>query len=68
MLLGQKLCHDSHYSTIPFNWLLAIASRSKYINFGAKPGKKVYLQANLHGAEIAGNAVVYQLISFDDGE
>ncbi len=26
--------------------------------------KKVYIQANLHGAEIAGNAVIYQLIEF----
>ncbi|MGL5081185.1 MAG: succinylglutamate desuccinylase [Microcoleaceae cyanobacterium] len=29
---------------------------------GAIPGKKVYVQANLHGAEISGNAVIYQLI------
>ena len=29
---------------------------------GAQPGKKAYLQANLHGAEIVGNAVIYQLI------
>ncbi|WP_392482680.1 succinylglutamate desuccinylase/aspartoacylase family protein [Nostoc sp. C110] len=31
---------------------------------GAKPGKKVYIQSNLHGAEIAGNAVIHQLIEF----
>jgi predicted deacylase len=31
---------------------------------GAKPGKKAYLQANLHGAEIVGNAVIHQLIEF----
>ncbi|HBE21236.1 MAG TPA: succinylglutamate desuccinylase [Cyanobacteria bacterium UBA11149] len=31
---------------------------------GAQPGKKAYLQANLHGAEIVGNAVIYQLIEF----
>ncbi len=31
---------------------------------GARPGKKVYLQANLHGSEIVGNAVIYQLIEF----
>ncbi|MFM6207023.1 MAG: succinylglutamate desuccinylase, partial [Planktothrix sp.] len=24
---------------------------------GSKPGKKAYLQSNLHGAEISGNAV-----------
>ncbi|BAZ51214.1 succinylglutamate desuccinylase/aspartoacylase [Nostoc sp. NIES-4103] len=31
---------------------------------GAQPGKKVYIQSNLHGAEIAGNAVIHQLIEF----
>ncbi|NER95805.1 MAG: succinylglutamate desuccinylase/aspartoacylase family protein [Symploca sp. SIO1B1] len=31
---------------------------------GSKPGKKAYLQANLHGAEIVGNAVIHQLIEF----
>ena len=31
---------------------------------GAVPGKKAYLQSNLHGAEISGNAVIYQLIEF----
>lgn len=31
---------------------------------GAKPGKKVYIQSNLHGAEISGNAVIHQLIEF----
>lgn len=31
---------------------------------GAKPGKKVYIQSNLHGAEIVGNAVIHQLIEF----
>ncbi|MEO0458248.1 MAG: succinylglutamate desuccinylase/aspartoacylase family protein [Cyanobacteria bacterium P01_A01_bin.114] len=39
---------------------------------GSTPGKKVYLQANLHGAEIAGNAVIHQLIQWlmrlDDGD
>jgi len=29
---------------------------------GATSGKKAYIQANLHGAEIAGNAVIYHLI------
>jgi len=29
---------------------------------GTHPGKKAYLQANLHGAEIVGNAVIHQLI------
>jgi hypothetical protein len=31
---------------------------------GAQPGKKAYLQSNLHGAEISGNAVIQQLIEF----
>lgn len=31
---------------------------------GVRPGKKVYLQANLHGNEIVGNAVIHQLIEF----
>lgn len=35
-----------------------------YKFIGAKAGKKVYIQSNLHGAEIAGNAVIYQLIEF----
>ncbi|WP_250123071.1 succinylglutamate desuccinylase/aspartoacylase family protein [Chroococcidiopsis sp. CCMEE 29] len=53
-------------STIP---LLHLASGDRlslqvYKFVGAKPGKKVYLQANLHGAEIAGNAVIHQLIAF----
>ena len=29
---------------------------------GDRPGKKAYIQANLHGAEIVGNAVIQQLI------
>ena len=35
-----------------------------YKFIGNKPGKKVYIQANLHGAEIVGNAVIYELINF----
>jgi predicted deacylase len=35
-----------------------------YKFIGANPGKKAYLQANLHGAEIVGNAVIQQLIEF----
>lgn len=35
-----------------------------YQFIGAKPGKKVYIQSNLHGAEIAGNAVIHELIAF----
>ncbi|MEA5604211.1 succinylglutamate desuccinylase/aspartoacylase family protein [Nostoc sp. UHCC 0252] len=35
-----------------------------YKFIGAKVGKKVYIQSNLHGAEIAGNAVIHQLIEF----
>ncbi|WP_414542060.1 succinylglutamate desuccinylase/aspartoacylase family protein [Nostoc sp. CCY0012] len=35
-----------------------------YKFIGKQPGKKVYIQSNLHGAEIAGNAVIHQLIEF----
>jgi uncharacterized protein len=35
-----------------------------YKFIGAQPGKKVYIQSNLHGAEIAGNAVIHHLIEF----
>lgn len=35
-----------------------------YKFIGKNRGKKVYIQANLHGAEIVGNAVIYQLIEF----
>ena len=35
-----------------------------YKFIGKQPGKKVYIQANLHGAEIVGNAVIYELINF----
>ena len=53
-------------STIP---LVQMASGDRlslqlYKFVGAQPGKKVYLQANLHGAEIVGNAVIHQLIEF----
>ncbi|MEA5502684.1 succinylglutamate desuccinylase/aspartoacylase family protein [Halotia wernerae UHCC 0503] len=35
-----------------------------YKFIGAQTGKKVYIQSNLHGAEIVGNTVIYQLIEF----
>ena len=35
-----------------------------YKFIGATPGKKVYIQSNLHGSEIVGNAVIQQLIEF----
>lgn len=31
---------------------------------GKHPGKKIYIQANLHGAEIVGNAVIQALLSW----
>jgi predicted deacylase len=34
----------------------------RYRFMGARPGKKVYIQSNLHGAELAGNALIYQLL------
>ncbi len=53
-------------STIP---LATLASGDRlslqvYTFKGHKPGRKVYLQSNLHGAEIAGNAVIHELIQF----
>jgi predicted deacylase len=53
-------------STIPIQQL-ASGDRlyiQLYKFIGAKPGKKTYLQSNLHGAEIVGNAVIHQLIEF----
>ena len=35
-----------------------------YKFIGKQPGKKVYIQSNLHGAEIVGNAVIQKLIEF----
>jgi predicted deacylase len=35
-----------------------------YKFIGSQPGKKVYIQSNLHGAEISGNGVIHQLIEF----
>ncbi|MBD2339293.1 succinylglutamate desuccinylase/aspartoacylase family protein [Calothrix sp. FACHB-156] len=35
-----------------------------YKFIGSQAGKKVYIQSNLHGAEISGNAVIHQLIEF----
>ncbi|MGL6341936.1 MAG: succinylglutamate desuccinylase [Waterburya sp.] len=35
-----------------------------YKFIGKQPGKKAYIQANLHGAEIVGNAVIHQLIEW----
>jgi uncharacterized protein len=48
--------------------LLQLASGDRltlqvYKFVGAKPGKKAYIQANLHGGEIAGNAVIAELIT-----
>jgi uncharacterized protein len=35
-----------------------------YRFYGKQSGAKVYLQANLHGAEIVGNAVIYELLDW----
>ncbi|MEW6493993.1 MAG: succinylglutamate desuccinylase/aspartoacylase family protein [Cyanobacteriota bacterium] len=53
-------------STIPIQHLASgdRLSIQVYKFTGAKPGKKAYLQSNLHGAEIVGNAVIHQLIEF----
>lgn len=41
-----------------------ILSLQVYKFVGQRSGKKAYIQANLHGAEIVGNAVIQQLIEF----
>ena len=41
-----------------------ILSLQVYQFIGKQSGKKVYIQANLHGAEIVGNGVINQLIEF----
>ncbi len=53
-------------STIPIQHLTSgdRLSIQVYKFIGSQPGKKAYLQANLHGAEIVGNAVIHQLIEF----
>ncbi len=53
-------------STIPLFQLASgdFFSLQVYKIIGAKSGKKVYIQSNLHGAEIVGNAVIYQLIDY----
>ncbi|BAU04949.1 succinylglutamate desuccinylase/aspartoacylase family protein [Fischerella sp. NIES-3754] len=53
-------------STIPLRQMASgdFLSLQLYKFTGAYPGKKVYIQSNLHGAEIAGNAVIHQLIEF----
>lgn len=35
-----------------------------YKFIGKNQGKKAYIQANLHGAEIVGNMVIYELVNF----
>jgi hypothetical protein len=53
-------------STIPLRQMASgdVLSLQVYKFIGAYPGKKVYIQSNLHGAEIAGNAVIHQFIEF----
>ncbi|MBE9080173.1 succinylglutamate desuccinylase/aspartoacylase family protein [Romeria aff. gracilis LEGE 07310] len=53
-------------STVPLMQMASgdLLSLQVYRFVGAGPGKKVYLQANLHGAEVAGNHVIHQLIEW----
>lgn len=53
-------------TTIPIQHLASgdRLSLQVYRFIGASPGKKAYIQANLHGSEIVGNAVIHQLIEF----
>lgn len=41
-----------------------VLSLQVYKFVGNRPGKKAYIQANLHGAEIVGNGVIQQLIEY----
>jgi hypothetical protein len=41
-----------------------VFSLQVYKFIGKQPGKKAYIQANLHGSEIVGNAVIQQVIDF----
>lgn len=57
---------DAEITVVP---LLQMASGDtltlqRYRFAGAHPGKVVYLQANLHGAEVAGNGVIHRLLTF----
>ncbi len=57
---------NPYIRTIP---LLQMASGDSialqvYQYSGGQPGKKAYLQANLHGAEIAGNVVIHRLMDW----
>ncbi|MEQ9667413.1 succinylglutamate desuccinylase [Coleofasciculus sp. G2-EDA-02] len=53
-------------TTIPIQHLASgdRLSLQVYRFLGASPGKKAYIQANLHGSEIVGNAVIHQLLEF----
>ncbi len=53
-------------STIPIQQLTSgdRISLQVYKFVGSQPGKKAYLQGNLHGCEIVGNAVIHQFIDF----
>ncbi|MGB3638479.1 MAG: succinylglutamate desuccinylase/aspartoacylase family protein [Rivularia sp. (in: cyanobacteria)] len=53
-------------STIPLRQMASgdNLSLQVYKFIGSTAGKKVYIQSNLHGAEIVGNAVIHQLIEF----
>lgn len=51
-------------TTVPLAQLASgdVLSLQLYRFSGAQAGKKAYIQANLHGSEICGNAVIHQLI------
>lgn len=52
--------------TIPLQHLASgdRLSLQLYKFVGTRPGKKVYIQANLHGSELAGNVVIHQLMEW----
>lgn len=55
-----------HIETIPLLQMASgdLISLQVYRYSGDRSGKKAYLQANLHGAEIAGNVVIHRLMDW----
>lgn len=55
-------------TTIPLQHLASGDRLSLQVyQFTGKPGKKVYIQSNLHGGELAGNAVIHQVMQWLSG-
>ncbi|MEM9121147.1 MAG: succinylglutamate desuccinylase/aspartoacylase family protein [Cyanobacteria bacterium P01_F01_bin.56] len=57
---------DAEITVVPLLQMASgdVLSLQQYRFVGAQSGKVVYLQANLHGAEIVGNAVIHRLLTY----